>query len=360
MTTPTDVERREALRRECTRFLHWHGLRTPADVLAELPADIAGDRYGEGGVVAEVESTVADLLGFPAAVFMPSGTMVQQIALRIHADRRGRRTIGFHPACHVDRHEGRAFERLHGLMGRPIGDEHTLLTLEDLGEVAEYLGVLVLELPQRDLGGRLPAWDDLVAQRDLARGHGTAVHMDGARLWECEPHYGRPLAEVAGLFDSVYVSFYKGLGAVAGSCLAGDEDLVAEAREWRQRHGGTLFGMWPYAASALAGLQLRRPRMAAYQAHAVSIAAALADLPAVTVVPDPPQTPMMHLLLRGTAATLDDRMEAIARERGIWTWLRTHPTDHPGWRRVELTVGDATLTFTPDEVCELLAEVVAG
>src|ERR1051325_9035989 len=86
-------EELDSLRRSCTRFLHWHGWRPPADYLAEIPHDPAPDVYGEGGVVAELEREVASILGKPAAVFVPSGTMAQQIALRVHADRRSRRTI---------------------------------------------------------------------------------------------------------------------------------------------------------------------------------------------------------------------------------------------------------------------------
>jgi threonine aldolase len=71
------------------------------------------------------------------------------------------------------------------------------------------------------------------------------VHCDGARLWEAAAGYGRPPAELAALFDTTYVSFYKGLGALSGCCLAGPEDVVDEVRGWRRRLGGTLFGLWP-------------------------------------------------------------------------------------------------------------------
>ena len=105
----------------------------------------------------------------------------------------------------------------------------------------------------------------------------------GARARRGRAHGWRPtvgvrlvlrsaLAEIAALFDTVYVSFYKGLGGVAGGMLLGEEDVIAEAREWRHRHGGTLFNLWPYAASALAGLRLRLPRMDCLHAacHAAS------------------------------------------------------------------------------------------
>ena len=226
--------------------------------------------------VTALETEVRELLGKPAAVFMPSGTMAQQIALRVHADRRGRRVVAFHPTCHLELHEDKAYQRLHGLVGRPLGDGRELLSLADLEAVGEPLAALLVELPQREIGGRLPAWDDLVALVGSARERGAAVHLDGARLWESGPFYARPLSEIAGLFDSVYVSFYKGLGGLSGSMLLGEDDVVAEAREWRRRHGGTLFQLWPYAAAGLAGLRLRLPRMTAYVEHAQAIAAVLA------------------------------------------------------------------------------------
>ncbi len=349
-----------AIEGACTRFLHWHGRRRPADLLAEIPADVVPDRYGDGGVVVELEGEVAELLGADATVFLPSGTMAQQAALRVHADRRGRRTVVFHPACHLEANEGRAYERLHGLVGRPTGSPERLLTLDDLDGVAEPVAALVLELPQRDLGGQLPDWDDLLAQVEWARRSGAAAHLDGARLWECTPFYGRGLAEIAGLFDTVYVSFYKLLGGLAGCCLAGPRDIVAEVREWRTRHGGTLFALWPYAASALAGLRLRLPRVPVYAAHAKAIADAVRDLPGVAVVPDPPQTPMLHLLLDTGAEQFRAAALDLAREQGVWTWPRSQPTGSPHVQRVELTVGDATLGFEPGEVRDILRRLAAG
>jgi threonine aldolase len=346
----------DALRNACTRFLH-HPPMDPARMLADIPADTEVDVYGEGGVVQALEEEVAALLGKPAAVFLPSGTMAQQIALRIHADRRGRRTILFHPACHVDTHEGRGYERLHGLVGRPTGDAHRLLTLEDLEAVAEPPAALVLELPQRDLGGAIPAWDDLCAQTAWAHERGAAVHLDGARLWEAGPAYDRPLEEIAALFDTVYVSFYKKLEGLSGCCLAGPQDVAGEVREWRGRHGGTLFALWPYAAADLAALHTRLPRMAQYHQHALAIGAALREIPGVQVLPDPPQSSMMHLLLAIDPAGLREAALRIAKDQGIWTWSRSWPSP-AGRSEVEFDVSDATLGFTPAEVAELVRSLV--
>ena len=348
------ADERRALRDGCTRSLYAHGFPSPATALAELAtlpeADLAADTYGAGGTVGILEDEVRALLGKPAAVFMPSGTMAQQIALRIHADRRNRRVVAFHPTCHLELHEDKAYQRLHGLLGRTVGDGRDLITLADLEAIGEPLAALLIELPQREIGGRLPAWDDLVAQVGWARDRGAAVHLDGARIWESAPFYGRSLSEIAGLFDTVYVSFYKGLGGITGSMLLGEDDVIAEARAWRHRHGGTLYNLWPYAASGLAGLRLRLPRMPAYLEHARAIAAALAGVDGVVVVPDPPQTPMLHIHLRTTPAAVTAGIRRVATESRLWTWGGSLPTDTPGIRRVELAVGDATLEVTPDEV----------
>jgi threonine aldolase len=357
----SDAERRQ-LRELCDRSISGHGLRTPAVVLAELATlgedDLKPDIYGAGGTVATLEEEVRVFLGKPAAVFMPSGTMIQQIALRIHADARTSRVVCFHPTCHLELHEDKAYQRLHGLVGRTVGSAHELITHADLEAIHEPIAALLIELPQREIGGQLPAWADLVAQLTWARGNGAAVHLDGARLWECGPFYGRPLSEIAALFDTVYVSFYKGLGGTAGGMLLGDEDVIAEAREWRHRHGGTLFNLWPYAASALAGLRLRLPRMAAYVEHARAIAAALSSIDGVVVVPDPPHTPMMHIHLGTTPAAVTAGVRRLATEERLWAFGRSAPTDTPGFQRVEAYVGDATLALTPREVAAAVRAIM--
>jgi threonine aldolase len=342
----------------CDRFLRGHGLRAPQEELvaiAALPdASLKEDFYGSGGIVTALETEVRELLGKPAAVFMPSGTMAQQAALRIHADRRGSRIVAFHPTSHLELHEDKAYQRLHGLVGRPVGDARQLIGLADLQAIDEPLAALLLELPQREIGGRLPAWKDLVAQVDYARERGWAVHMDGARLWESTPFYRRSPAKIAALFDTVYVSFYKGLGGLTGAMLLGEEDVIAEARAWRHRHGGTLFKLWPFAASALVGLRERRPRMKAYLEHARAIAVELSAIDGVDVVPNPPQVPMFHLHLRTTAADVVAGVRRLAREERIWTWGGAAPSDTPGIQRIEVSVGEATMGFTPAEVARIV------
>ncbi len=347
----------DRVREGCTRFLAGHGQRTVADMLAMIPADTVQDHYGQGGAVAELEAEVARLLGKEAALFFPSGTMAQQIVLRVHADRRGRRGIVFHPWSHLDWHEGRGYERLHSLHGIPCGPLGEVLSLRALQTIREAPAALLLELPQRDLGGDLPSWDELVAETDWARSRGAAVHMDGARLWEAAPYYEKTPAEVAALFDTVYVSFYKGLGGITGCCLAGPRDVLMEADEWRVRHGGRLYGLWPYAASALTALRQRVEKMPQYLEHARAIAAALHGIDGLQVIPDPPKAPMMHVQMDGTPELLMARGLEIARRDRIWTFVRPFAVDSPHRIRVEFSVGDATLGFRVDEVRELFQDL---
>jgi threonine aldolase len=348
-----------ALRDQCTVFLAGHGPVTAAALLASIPADTVPDRYGEGGAVADLEEEIAGLLGKPAAVFVPSGTMAQQSVLRVHADRRQRRTVIFHPMCHLDRHEGQAYQRLHGLTGRPAGDPDRLLTLGDLTAIGESPAALLIELPQRDLGGQQPEWADLAAQAGWARDRGAAVHLDGARLWESAAGYGTPPGEIAALFDTVYVSFYKGVGALPGCCVAGPTDVVGEVREWRQRMGGTLFGLWPNAASALTCLRRRVPLMPGYLSHARAIAAALAGVPGARVVPDPPQVPMMHLLLDTTQEGFTAAARKLATGQRIWVRPKAGTTADPGVQRMELSVGDATCALAPEQVRDIVTALLA-
>ena len=349
-----DIQKYRAL---CKRALAGHGLRNAAALLAEIPADLGVDTYGEHGAVEALEREMRTVLGKPAVAFMPSGTMAQQIALRIHADRRGRRTVAFHPTCHLEVREDKAYQRLHGLVGVTLGEPHSLFGIEDLKRVAEPLAAVLFELPQREIGGRLPEWADLQAQVAYVRSRGAAVHLDGARLWESTPFYERTPAEISALFDTVYVSHYKGLGALAGCCLAGPEEDIAEARAWRKRHGGTLYGMWPNAASALVNLRKRLPLMPRYLEHARRIAKALQGVPNVQVVPDPPQTPMMLLHLRIDPEAFRQRAWRLAEEEGLATWPDATPGTL-GTHVIELGVGDATLAFTPEQVAGIVERLV--
>jgi threonine aldolase len=357
--TPQDW--REIMR-GCERWLSASRPRTAAAILRDaadaIAADAWPDHYGEGALVEDFETEMARRLGHEAAMLIPSGTMAQQIALRLHCQARGVPTVAFHPTCHLALHEHAAYAHLHHLTAELIGDRDRLIGLDDITALRVPVGAVLLELPQREIGGRLPEWDDLVAQVDAVGQAGAAVHLDGARIWESAPYYDRSCAEIAGLFDTVYVSLYKGLGGFAGSVLAGPAQLIAEARVWRRRHGGTLSALFPFVASARRGIDELAPRMGEFLAHARAIAGALHDVAGVDVVPDPPQTPLFHLHLRGEPDALLERAVELARERGVWLFGPPARSVVPGVSKVELNLGAPALEIAPAEAAELLAAVV--
>src|SRR5260221_633305 len=352
-----DTPEAKQIFKACHRFLTHDYPKTPRQVLSELAEttdpELEADRYGQGDLIARFESEVATLLGKEAAVFMPSGTMCQQIALRIWASRRGTSNVAFHPKSHLEMHEEKAYQRLHGLHGILVGSADALLTLGDLKAITEPVGALLLELPQRDLGGQLPGWKALKEIIAWARERGIPTHLDGARLWECRPFYGREYAEIAQLFDSVYVSFYKILGGIAGSILTGSVEVIAEARTWQRRHGGNLIHLYPFVLSAQKGLRERLGRMEAYHAKAKEIVALLTPFAEIEIVPNPPHTNMMHLFIRGERDKLEAAALDVARETGIWLFYRLAPTPLPGFTLFELTVGEATLDLSGREIVEV-------
>jgi threonine aldolase len=199
------------------------------------------------------------------------------------------------------------------------------------------------------------AYDDLAALSERARDAGTAVHLDGARLWECGPAYGRPLADVVALADSTYVSLYKGLAGPAGAVLVGSLELVEQARVWRRRHGGTLPWLWPFALGARRGLREHLPRMPEYVAHAQALAAAIGEVADVVV---PPVTPLFHVLLRGEPAVVEEVMLDVSEASGVFLG-GADPGPRPGVARREVYAGAAALDVTPQEAADLFAQVVA-
>ncbi|GAA3740523.1 threonine aldolase family protein [Streptomyces tremellae] len=337
--------------------------RLAAEAAAVHDLDEPADRYGDG-VVAALEKRVADLLGFPAAAFFPTGTMAQQVALRCWAGRTGNPVVALHPLAHPEMHEEGALAAVSGLRTAHPTREPRLPTADEVRDLGEPFGTLMLELPLRDAGFVLPAWGELTAVVAAARERDAVVHFDGARLWEATTRLGRPLAEVAGLADSVYVSFYKSLGGLSGAALAGPEDLIAEAVSWRHRYGGTLYEQSPAALSALAGLANVLPRLPLHVAHAGVVAAAIAGafaaapgVPFFRVHPDPPHTQEFQVWLPFAPDVLTEAAVVQAEETGAVLFAQSWQSCAvPGLALTEVSLGEPALAWSPEEVREAAAD----
>jgi len=354
---------RNEIRARCTRFLTRQRALSPKEALQAL-ADHAGvderlDIYGKGKLIEDFEREIAVILGKQSAVFMPSGTMVQAIALRVWSERRGIQTVGLHPLSHLERNESQAYRSMHGLAACYLGDDSRQFTRKDIEAVAKKLGAIVLEMPLRPLGCVLLPWEELVSISKLSRERGIPLHLDGARIWESQPFYGKSLADIAALFDSIYVSFYKGLGGISGAALAGSKDFIEEARLWQHRYGGRLFQLYPYVLSARRGLAERLPMMAEHHREIRRIAGALRCLPGVRVTPDPPHATSMLIALPAHHEKVESAALDLAEETGIWLIDRVFASAIQGTSMAELTAGTGAADFSNDEIRSLFERVLA-
>ncbi len=362
---PTPRERRIAAWRNASRVLARLGFLAPLKErlrLLEAAGDVhdldeTSDIYGNG-VVEALERRVAELLGAEAAAFFPTGTMAQQVALRCWAGRTGDPAVALHPMSHPEVYERNAFSQVSGLRPVHFANEPRLPTTEEVRDFAEPFGALMLELPLRDAGFVLPTWDELTEVVEAARERDAVVHFDGARLWECTEHFGKSLKEIAGLADSVYVSFYKSLDAFGGAALAGPASLIEEARTWRHRYGGAVFQQFPTALSALIGLDRELPRLPEYVRHARVVAAALREgleaggLPWFRVYPEVPHTHDFQVWLPyGTEVVAETAIRA-GEETGTMLFANHWDPKGPGLTFTEVYVRAAALEWTAGDVRE--------
>ncbi|MEU7100488.1 beta-eliminating lyase-related protein [Streptomyces longwoodensis] len=364
-------ERRRGVARSARRVLARSGLQsTIRGRLALLDAagevydlDESVDVYGNG-VVEALEQKVAGLLGMEAAAFFPTGTMAQQVALRCWAGRTGDPAVALHALAHPEVHERDAFSQVSGLRPVLLTGEPRQPTAQEVRGCAERFGALMLELPLRDAGYLLPTWDELNELVEAARERDAVVHFDGARLWESTVHFGRPLDEIAGLADSVYVSFYKSLDGFGGAALAGPASLVEEAKTWRHRYGGQVFQQFPTALSALLGLERELPRLPEYVRHARVVAAALhealaeAGQPWSRVHPEVPHTNEFQVWLPYDADVVAEAAIRTAEETGTLLFGRAWNAPVPGLAQTEVDVRAPGLEWSAEDVRTAVADFV--
>ncbi|MBY0014441.1 threonine aldolase family protein [Paenibacillus typhae] len=306
---------------------------------AGIEGNIASDMYGSGAVIEDFQAEMAEVLGKEAAVFFPSGTMAQQIALRIWSDRKGLKTVAYHPLCHLEIHEQDGLKELHHIRPVLLADKNRLITLDDVRSIGEDIACLLLELPQREIGGQLPEYAELEAISAYCRKQGIILHLDGARLFEVLPYYGKTAAEVCALFDSVYISLYKGIGGIAGAILAGSEEFTEESKIWKRRHGGDLISLYPYILPAQVYFRQRAGKMGQYYEEAKELAALFNGCDRTATLPEIPVSNMFHVHFALSKAQVEPVLIRISEQTGVALAARLKETG-PDSCSYELNIGD--------------------
>lgn len=285
---------------------------------AMADAEVGDDVYHDDPTVNRLEERVADILGKEAAMYVPTGTMANQIALRVHT-RPGDVVLAAEGA-HVDSHELGAANALAGvtirLLDSPDGTFTARQVLDAVPVPPEELPpwlfqpvrLVEVENTHNEAGGTVWPPERLAEVTGVAADLEIATHLDGARLWNAAAALGVPEADLADGFDTVSVCFSKGLGAPVGSALAGSAALVAEARRFKQMYGGGFRQAGILAAAALHAIDHHRERLVEDHLHAWRFAAALCETPGVEVDLDRVQTNMVYF-------AVDDAPRFVARCR---------------------------------------------
>jgi len=352
---------------KCNNILPGHGPRRSMkeifQTLADgLQGDEYSDRYGEGEYVAGFEAEIAELFGKEAAVFMPSGTMAQQIALRIWCEKRNNFTVAMHPTAHLEEAEHLGYQYLHPIkriqFTAPEFLGSRVLNVQDLDKMGKEPGVILLELPYRPLGGELPGWEDLVAMAAWAKERGIPFHMDGARIWSCRPFFQKEYREMASLFDSLYISFYKDLGGLAGSMLLGPAAFIKESRIWQRRYGGNLSTMAPLHVSARIGVQNILPQIDSWVKRAQEVAAILSGFDRITIRPNPPHVNFFQMYIQGEPEALTQKHLELAKETGTFLFYGLGTTMVPGIVMTEIHCWENSLVFDLEKLPNFLERLL--
>ena len=227
-------------------------------LLEKLSGGIAPDDYSLGGVVARLEEKVAAALGKETAVWLPTGTLANHLAVRLLAGEK--RRVLVQNECHLYNDCGDCCQTLSGLHLIPLAPGKATFTLEDVehvadrgasGRVAVPIGAMQIETPVRRKLGEAFDLSEMKRITRWARDRHIGLHLDGARLFLAAAYSGVPVREYAAMFDTVYVSMYKYFNAASGAVLAGPKNLLEGLFHTRRMFGGGLSHVWPFAAVAL-------------------------------------------------------------------------------------------------------------
>ena len=283
---------------------------------AMYEAEVGDDVYGEDPTVNRLQERVADRLGTEAALFVPSGTMANQICLHVLTDP-GDEVI-LERGAHIFNYETGAAGLLSGLQLYPIDGDNGLLSPEQVeaairpdAVVAPRTRVVSVENTANKAGGVVYPLDRITAIAETARTHDLHLHLDGARLWNASAAHDVPEADYAAPFDLTWVALSKGLGAPVGSLVAGPEPLIDEARRVRKRFGGGMRQAGILAAAGLYALEHHRPHLADDHKKAQRLAETIAALPAFDLDVDAVETNIIIFeVTDGTAADVVETLGA--------------------------------------------------
>jgi threonine aldolase len=295
---------------------------TPRMRQAMAEAEVGDDVYGEDPTVRRLEEKTAEILGHEAALFVPTGSMGNQLSLRVHA-RSGTEVI-LEGRSHIFHYEMAGMASLSGLLPRPVDGVRGRLAPEDVAawirpESVYYLprtSVLALENTHNFAGGAVTPREAIEPLLALARERGLKVHLDGARLWNAAAALDVPPASLAKGFDSVMTCFSKGLRAPVGSAVAGTKDFIAEARRVRKLFGGGMRQVGVIAAAALVGLEEERGRLEEDHARATKLAAGLAGVRGISLDVASVETNIVIFSLEGEWGPAQEVLAKLA-SRGV-------------------------------------------
>src|SRR6516162_2413211 len=280
--------------------------------------EIVADEFSRDGVVTQLEERIAEMLGKEAAVFLPSGTLANHLALRL-LTRRGRRVL-VQRESHIYNDAGDCVQELSGLTLIPLAPERATFDLAEAaaevaraeeGRVSTPVGVISIESPVRRVAGEVFDFAEMQRITAFAREHGIGRHLDGARLFLASAYTGIAPQTYAALFDTVYVSLYKYFNAAGGAVLAGPRHLLENLYHQRRMFGGGLRQAWPYAAVALHYLDGFAERFGRAAAAADNLFGALQEQGCCEIVRSAAATNVTRLRVRGCgAAGLPERLLA--------------------------------------------------
>jgi threonine aldolase len=220
--------------------------------------EIRADNYSRGGTVEELEGVFSELLGKESAVFMPTGTLANHIAIRKLAGED--RKVIVQAESHIYNDSGDCAQILSGLNLIPLAPQRATFKLEEIwsvvhkantGRVLSPVGVISVETPVRRMREEMFDFEEMTKISAYARNQGIRMHLDGARLFIASVHSGIPPSEYAAEFDTVYTSLYKAFNAASGAILAGTNEFTKNLFHLRRMFGGGMPQVWPFAAVAL-------------------------------------------------------------------------------------------------------------